>query len=201
MESLLNQQVSWNNLKIDDKKFLRQSGWNKSSWKRELENNLAPLDTNKSYIFLDIDGVVHPANQSGGIPSNSILLEKMDMIVKLAKSTNSKLVISSNWRMNKNLMKQIQDELLLYYYTDEIDMLNNNYHTNFNGLLTLPDMNQERSYHIIDYLKRHPKGKMVILDDTESHIIDELRGNFVHTNKDTGITQMDIKKAIKILNK
>ena len=203
MEFFLANQVSWDNLSIDEKTKARQNGYNKSSWKRELEKRYqSPLNTN-NYIFLDIDGVVHQANESGGYDiSTTPILEKMYFIMELAKKNNAKIVISSNWRGTSSKMGKIKHKLSTMGYNDEIDMLDNNHHTNMDGLLLLPDNEntQERSQHIVNYLQRHPHGNFVIIDDTRKHISPELMNNFVETNPEIGITKKDIEKAEKILN-
>lgn len=195
MESFFNNRMDWEQLSGDDKKFARQCGWNKSSWKRELEKRQTP----QTYIFLDIDGVVHPANESGGYDSNVQLLEKMWMIVDLAQKRNSKIVISSNWRMKSSEMGKIKKELENIHYTNEIDMLDNNYYTNMDCLV-LPDTKDERSTHILNYLDKHPPGKFVILDDTKSHIKEELMNNFIQIEPSKGIMQTDVEKALHILS-
>ena len=81
-------------------------------------------------------------------------------------------------------------------------MLDNNYHTNMDGLLFLPDneKNNERSQHIVNYLQSHPPGNFVIIDDTRKHISPELMDKFVETKSEIGITKKDIEKAEKILD-
>ena len=202
MEIFLADQVSWENLSIDEKKKARQNGYNKSSWKRELEKKYQSPTNNNKYIFLDIDGVVHQANESGGYNSTTPILEKMPFIIELAKKTNAKIVISSNWRMRSSEMGKIKHKLETMGYNDEIDMLDNNYHTNMDGLLFLPDNEKinERSQHIVNYLQSHPPGNFVVIDDTRKHISPELMDNFVETKTEIGITKKDIEKAEKILN-
>ena len=202
MEFFLANQVSWDNLSIDEKTKARQNGYNKSSWKRELEKGYQSPPNTNHYIFLDIDGVVHQANESGGYNSTTPILEKMSFIIELAKKNNAKIVISSNWRMRSSEMGKIKTKLETMGYNDEIDMLDNNYHTNMDGLLFLPDNEKtnERSQHIVNYLQSHPPGNFVIIDDTRKHIHSQLMDNFVETNPEIGITKKDIEKAETILN-
>jgi hypothetical protein len=191
----------WDTLSITQKQYARNQGWNKSKWIRTLEthNNNS---TEPNIVFLDIDGVVHSTNSSGGPAHNAILLEKMPLIVNLIKSTNATLVISSNWRGTSSKMTQIKNKLQDLGYTKDIYMLDNNYNTNFDGLLLLPDNEhkKERSTHIRNYLQNHSHNNFVIIDDTKEHISSEFTKNYVQTNSLTGISYEDLHKVHSILN-
>jgi hypothetical protein len=197
IQTLLDNNIQWDNLSDINKSYARQF-WNKSSWSRELNKRIPQ----KSYIFLDIDGVVHAANSCGGPADNVQLLEKMSVIAKLATNTNSTIVISSNWRGKSSKMTEIKNKLQDEGYMKNIDMLDNNYLTNFDGLLLLPDNEntQQRSLHIKNYLSNHSHSNFVIIDDTSKHISLELIKNYVKTNPKTGITQKIVDKIHIILN-
>lgn len=199
---LLHNNTPWDSLSFTKKQYARNQGWNKSSWTHELEKH-THNSTEHNIVFLDIDGVVHSANSSGGPAHNANLLEKMTLIVNLITTYNAILVISSNWRGTSSKMTQIKNKLQQLGYTKDIYMLDNNYLTNFDGLLLLPDNEhkQERSTHIKNYLLNHSHTNFVIIDDTKQHISSEFYENYVQTHSNIGITDHDLHKVYHILNK
>lgn len=143
------------------------------------------------YIFLDIDGVITT-------PSSGYCLdpEKMMLLGKLISLTDSWLVISSSWRA-----ANVPDTIL--NLTDYDNQYVRDYPFMFtNRIVGITPHIQGgcRGDEIKAYMKEKPCDAYIILDD-ESDILPEQMPFFVHTDGDDGITEDDVKKGMKILNR
>lgn len=158
--------------------LLTEFGSRHKKRKKAGRSNIIPLGYQKT--IYDFDNF----NKKAIKVLNEILIE-----------TNSKIVCSSDWRINTSL------ELLTEIYlsnnviiTQPIDKTividsNNN-----------PDLESCRIFEIKEYLKDHPEiTNYVVIDDLEMF---ELGENFIHCSKSfEGIKQTGLKeKIIKILN-
>ena len=147
------------------------------------------------FIFLDVDGVLND-NESlmWDVAIKPILVKRLR---RLVESTDAKLVLSSSWRIgfdNKMvargpLSRGLRDALAVEKLTlfDKTEELWNN---------------KGRGDEILLFLKEHKCDSFVILDDEDHDIenIPELKGKLVKTFWSTGLTDVNVDDAIKILN-
>ena len=165
----------------------------------------------KKVVFLDIDGVVNSEQwynktkgRSGDFDPEAIVL------LNQLKDIGAEVVISSSW--GESGVKPLQDvglELPIvgvteHFYVDwfcrgnEIEkwLL-----VNFEGMGTkygcddsgMPYYRKRYGNELTDY-------EYVIIDDDTDFLLGQV-GNFIHVDRNTGITQADIDKARKILNR
>lgn len=160
-------------------------------------------------IFLDIDGVLnsiedwieqsrfgHPHNSG----SNVISRTKLGLLALLLRSTDAKIVISSTWRihytpaqMREFFLDRVGEKGEEFFEKDVF--VGRTGHRFSSGYM-------DRWMEVREYLEGHPEiTEFVILDDVNAGFSDteELKDHFVKTNPDTGITVLEIEKAIDIL--
>ena len=156
------------------------------------------MEINK-IIFLDIDGVLNyilwyiddrnPGNlygQEGDLDPFCI-----DRINKLCEETNSKIVISSDWRIDRGY----KDRLELAGLKNIIG------HTPITIFDTYDSIDHfTRGEEIQMYLKQHPNiNKYVIIDD-RTDFTNEQKQFFVKVNSYIGLTDENCELAKNILN-
>lgn len=142
-----------------------------------------------SVVFCDCDGVLNTAYtpiEDDGLPLDSILI---DRVVKLCKSTNSNIVLTSTWRED-----QVAYEKLFRTFQQR-------------GITVLgrtPSMNS-RSMEVLAWLRhnqRHVRN-WVILDDRMELFSEQyelVSSHLVLVDEDEGVTDSDVAYAISILN-
>ena len=142
-------------------------------------------------IFLDFDGVIT-------IPPKWYLqADLIKNVKKIVDATGAKIVVSSSWRMDsveETIDKMIgrpkrcpRNRMLNWL----IDNLYDVTHT-YKGL---------RGQEIKDWLnERNDIENYVIIDD-DGDFLDEQLYHFVQTNYEDGLTEVETKRAIKVLNK
>ena len=139
-------------------------------------------------IFLDIDGVLVTWNTVGVLDkeTRSCALQEtcVHMLNKLARITESKIVLSSTWRFHD------WDRNMEHFKKFKMDPLP------FDK--TGMDPSGIRGKEIKKWLDEHPEVKnFVILDDDSD--MEELMDHLVHTNMETGLTSDHCDKALEIL--
>lgn len=159
-------------------------------------------------IFLDIDGVLNCSTSKSfchddlcGI-IHGIDSDKVKRLAKIVEATGAQIVLSSDWK----------DGWEKYYTTSKpshVKYLDN--HLYKKGKLTIKDKTPKtnkgswfRGNEILTYLKTHPNIEgYVILDDTffDDFANKEIEEHLVLTNREVGLTDGDVKNAIKILLK
>ena len=165
----------------------------------------------KKILFLDIDGVVNSDNwynktrgRSGDFDPEAIAL------LNQLKDIGAEVVISSSW--GEDGIKPLQDvglELPIvgcteHFYTDWLcrgNEIEKWLVMSFGGMATKYGWDEAtgRPY----YQKyNHEDGdyEFVIFDDDCDFLLGQ-KDNFIRTSRETGVTQADIDKAIKILNR
>lgn len=165
------------------------------------------------YIFLDVDGVLNDEEfmvdsrieyraykEGGGEPSHvdfycSMLNpEKIKLLKQIVEATGAEIILSSSWRSR---------------HQDAVPMLALAKMLGEQGM-TIKDITPRgcgmcvRGNEIREWMNKNiPWGEerqYVILDD-DSDMLYCQRNNFVHTDGRIGLTERDVAKAIKILNK
>ena len=141
-------------------------------------------------IFLDFDGVIT-------IPPKWYL--KADLIKnvkKIVDTTGAKIVVSSSWRMDSvqetiNRMiirpKRCPRNKMLNWLIDNLYDVTNTY----KGL---------RGQEIKDWLDEHNDIENYVIIDDDGDMLDEQLYHFVQTNYEDGLTEVETKRAIKVLN-
>ncbi|MBQ6547262.1 MAG: hypothetical protein IJL74_04630 [Bacilli bacterium] len=165
-------------------------------------------------IFLDIDGVMLPIGSKDKlIPEDKILLLK-----GLIEETDSKVVLSSTWRLNanrkfyededyENLVKSLKKhEIEIYDHTPakQIKTIKRQLVTKSGMTIVnyVTDPNSTRGAEISDWLKENETSSFVILDDQDFYFdLFGLKDNFVKINNPyMGLEQIDVEQAKNILN-
>lgn len=160
-------------------------------------------------LFLDIDGVLNSnfwnENHQREISDGTLIdAEKVSLLARLIKKTNSKIVLHSGWRswFDPELKPlRIEARRLIELLEKE------NLH--IDG--TTPDLTTEeirktkkfslvKADEILLYLKTHPDVTgWVVLDDLDLHNAQVMQHQ-VKPDQATGLTAHDVEKAIEILS-
>lgn len=166
-------------------------------------------------VFLDIDGVL---NSEASLMEDESLEEALILNLKeLVEKTGAEIVLSSSWRTMFNPLRRLMDRLAkvglyLYGLTPEgvswewAEKHNlkpstryRDTYTNWEGKKI--DITSDRGAEIFKWLFDHKEiESFVILDDEEFDIKNYFPDKLIKTSYKTGLTQEDVKKAIKILN-
>lgn len=148
-------------------------------------------------IFLDIDGVLnshrklkevykktHKPHSGYNYPFDELCLENLKTLVE---ATNSKIVITSTWRKDKEGREKLIQALKEY----ELDQRIIGY---------TPILNKTRGIEIKAYLSTldHQPNFIILDDDTDT---EELTEYLIKTNIQVGLTKENIEEAIIKLTK
>lgn len=166
-------------------------------------------------IFLDIDGVLNHLSfynnvckdESGNVDvikmqqwreEHPYPLSEFDPIAvkrvaELIETTNSKLVISSSWRIGDN--GRLKDIFAKIGLPTDFDVTPN-FMFNFNASDTDSFI---RGDEINEYLNSHPEIDNFVIIDDDNDMLEEQQKNFVLCDDKVGFTEDDKEKAIKIL--
>jgi hypothetical protein len=142
-------------------------------------------------IFLDFDGVIT-------IPPKWYLQANLiKNVKKIVDATEAKIVVSSSWRMDTveetvdtiiGRTKRCPRNKMLYWLIDNIYDVTHTY----KGL---------RGQEIMDWLDEHDDVDNYVIIDDDNDFYDEQLYHFVQTNYEDGLTEVETKRAIKVLNK
>lgn len=147
-------------------------------------------------IFLDIDGVLnshrklkevyektHKPHSGYNYPFDEICLNNLKRLVEL---TNSKLVITSTWRKDKEGRDKIIEALKDYQLDQSI-------------IGYTPILNQPRGVEIQAYLSKleHQPNFIILDDDTD---MESLIDYLIKTNISVGLTKENVEEGIKKMN-
>lgn len=146
-------------------------------------------------IFLDVDGVLNSKNKlisvynktkkphSGyNYPFDEFCLENLRILVQ---STNSKLVITSTWRMDDVGINTLLNILQIYNLDKEV-------------IGYTPMLGTKRELEIKEFLSNFDiKPNFIILDD--DYDFNELLPYLIKTKSQTGLTIDDVENAVKKL--
>lgn len=165
----------------------------------------------KKIAFLDIDGVINSDHwyvktrgRSGDFdPGAIVLLNQLEII-------GAEVVISSSWGDSAD--KPLKEAGLRLPITGHIDHFYQDWLTrgneiekwiqdNFGGMGTRYGLDDDGlPYYRKHYGDNNQDYEYVIFDDDSDFLLGQ-KDNFIRTNRLTGLTQADIDKAIKILNR
>lgn len=144
-------------------------------------------------IFLDFDGVITIP------PRWYIKADKLKWIKKIVDATEAKIIVSSSWRMctiEETIEKVIRypkrcphNRMLCWFLDNLYDV------TPWVGL------GNGRGGQIQKYLNEHPEIENYVIIDDDSDMWDSQLYHFIQTNFEDGITEAEVNRAIKVLNK
>ena len=150
-------------------------------------------------VFLDIDGVLNSyqylsrtSMEDAGI-YNELDPQKVNLLQKLVVQTGASIVLSSSWRESfecvkpldavaRNLLEALKEHGLLI--------------SSMTPLLT-----GKRDEEIRQWLTCHTEVELFVILDDEDYDWKELRSNWVETSYYVGLTEENVREAVKILNK
>lgn len=157
----------------------------------------------KTYIFLDIDGVLATSNQYYTNPKKwhqeyaCYRFDKkcVEIFNEILKKINPVIILSSDWQNHYSL--EILNKIFKWNDVNCVitDVTGTAWGTKFKSLHELEEC---RAYDIVQYAKKHDIKKYIAIDDLNlSHWLDDY---FIYTPRaNEGIKQSGIKD--KILNK
>lgn len=147
------------------------------------------------YVFLDVDGVLN-TEADWARKVYSLDSKCVDSFCKLLNSLNEpKVVLSSTWRNGI-----ARDGTTAVHIDDLIKALKPSGIKSLDKTGIAPD--GSRTKEIEHYLRRHTEDSYIILDDDPE--LFEQRENTPHlylTSSKTGLTDMDVKRILKLLTK
>lgn len=157
-------------------------------------------------IFMDVDGVLNytkwyvddrnPGNLYG--QEGDIDPECVRRIVNICKRTGAKIVLSSDWRIDKNSIGRLEragfPEGLIFSQTPELIW------TLFNSPTSTEDYSRGREINM--WLTEHPDTyNYVIIDDREDFSDEQKRFHYICVDSDNGFTDKNMEDAIRILSR
>lgn len=149
-------------------------------------------------IFLDFDGVITTEASYSRLD-----LEKMKLVKKICDETGAKIVISSSWRYN-TLEKTIEYITNTDNYFVPIPFLMPELVVGVTPRFEIKYKDEyafvPRGVEIRYYLHKHKEIDSYVIIDDDSDMLLCQKDNFVQTDSIIGITEEDVRKAIKILN-
>ena len=161
------------------------------------------------WSFFDVDGVLNytqwyysdrnPGNLYG--QEGDIDPECVARILKVCEVTGAKIVLSSDWRIDKNAISRLEragfPKGLICDQTPELIWTYLNYYD-----ADIDSYDYSRGKEIDLWLDAHQDTyDYVIIDDREDFTDEQKRLHFVHVNSYVGFTDENMNKAIKILTR
>lgn len=153
-------------------------------------------------IFLDFDGVITVP------PKWYIKADKIKYIKKIVEATGAKIVISSSYRAGcpptvqetiKSIIgkeKRCPKNRMLFWLLDHIYDC-----TPFYSEGKYKILNSGRGGEIEAWLNVHPEVENYVIIDDDGDMLDSQLYHFVQTNYEDGITEIEMNRAIKVLNR
>lgn len=159
------------------------------------------MDYFTKLIFLDFDGVITTYNSKWNID-----VSKCEMLKKLIEQTGARIVITSSWRystLQETIVKNDLNDWILKDYCIGVTE-RALFPIDIDKGWFIPKRGMEIKKFINDYVETNnisDEIKYVIFDDDVFDLLYIQYDNTVQTNWKTGISESNIKKALKILNK
>lgn len=149
-------------------------------------------------IFLDVDGVLKTGDFEQQIrkeqqltylqAADTLQPEKIELLVRLVRETDAKIVLSSTWRLwkpNYNIVARALDKHGISIFSKT------------------PDKREESRWdEIKTWLQTRPPCQSLVIDDDETAYNKyEAPSNckFIHVDNTIGLTEYDIQRGIKLL--
>ena len=134
-------------------------------------------------IFLDVDGVLNSSQDGFTIKLGTN--KHLELLKQIVDKTDAKIVLSSSWRINNKTKSFIENKLNEY---------------GMSIISSTPDLGSSRGEEIKSWLRETIDfiDSFIILDD-DSDMDEYTRARLVQTNRDMGLQETDVIKAINIL--
>ncbi len=151
------------------------------------------MNNKLNIIFLDIDGVLNNKSTDEYAPTGciGIMDEKVELLRQIIDRTGAKVVLSSDWRFEKD--KNTKDYI---YLTNKL----NNYNIKIYDVT--PDIKwSKRGHEILEWLNVHKIDGWVVLDDIDfsDFYNPEFSPHVIITDPEVGLQQSDVNLATKII--
>ncbi len=144
-------------------------------------------------IFLDFDGVIT-------IPPKWYLkADKIKWVKKIVDETGAKIVVSSSWRMET--IEETIDKMIGRPKRCPHNKMLNWFIDNLYDVTPWVGLGGGRGGQIQKYLNEHPEVENYVIIDDDGDMLDSQLYHFVQTNFEDGITEIEVNRAIKVLNK
>ena len=149
-------------------------------------------------IFLDFDGVITSPDTKWKID-----MRKINIINDICDKTDTKIVVSSTWRMGcRGNVSAFHERLKQYFikhnYLDDVKDIFDKFINNIVGMTEC--IGGLRGDEIKSYMNEHPEVENYVIIDDDSDMCDDQLCNFVQTDTCDGITERDAKLCVDILN-
>lgn len=138
----------------------------------------------RKYIFLDVDGVLHPAHHA----KHPFYSECLDELARIVRATGARIVLSSTWRLNAIQHEAVDSVLRQWGLPQTI------------GATPRLAVAGGRSMEILAWLAENSTDRQatwVAIDDMN---MPTLGDKLILTDKDDGLTRHDARLAITMLN-
>lgn len=134
-------------------------------------------------IFLDVDGVLNSSQDGFTIKLGTS--KHLELLKQIVEKTDAKIVLSSSWRISNKTKLFIENKLNEY---------------GMSIISTTPDLGSSRGEEIESWLRETTDfiESFVILDDGPD-MEEYTHTRLVQTNRDMGLQETDVIKAINIL--
>ena len=134
-------------------------------------------------IFLDVDGVLNSSQDGFTIKLGTN--KHLELLKQIVDKTDAKIVLSSSWRISNKTKLFIENKLKEY---------------GMSIISSTPDLGSSRGEEIKSWLRETIDfiDSFIILDD-DSDMDEYTRARLVQTNRDMGLQETDVIKAINIL--
>lgn len=159
------------------------------------------MDYFTKLIFLDFDGVITTYKSKWYIDA-----AKCELIKELVEQTNARIVITSSWRyatLQETIDKNgLNDWILKDYCIGVTERAI--FPVDIDNDWFIPKRGMEIEKFINDYIETHnitEEIKYVIFDDDVFDLLYIQHNNIIQTNWKSGISNSNIKQALKILSK
>lgn len=149
-------------------------------------------------IFLDIDGVLNGGNFLYSKERPDIHPHLAAKLERIVQATSAKIIISSSWRHSLSLVEW--NELLTRrgVTTGEVIGTTPKYWELAVNTDGEKQYESAREDEILEWLAANPVENFLVLDDVP---MTQLKDNAVETSITTGLTELDVTRAIEILSK
>jgi len=145
----------------------------------------AKSDGGDKIVFLDVDGVLH--SYFATVESQLFRRDCMQRLKKIVEATGCKIVLSSSWRATPERKATVNRHLQSYGIAAVMDS------TRLRGNEYL------RHEDILHWVKQNPRigERWVAIDDLP---MPQLSDHYVGTEPDQGLTEANVRHAIRVLN-
>jgi len=143
------------------------------------------LKNQECILFLDVDGVLHGVH--GQFARHQFTRPQMNILGEILKRTQSKIVLSSSWRINPTSRNAVETVLRTHGLPTFISRT-----PNFGTF--------QRAREILAWVNQYTPKTWVAIDDWDLHLegLEKLRGHFVRTNARTGLTTRDCESVVAL---